>query len=369
MLKWIYRKIAIWSSVCSLFIPSSSFARSEPKAETFPTKAKTIQEPVNQILDRNLLDGILRFKSRRAIGLIMDVNNGEVVALSYITKETPSLVSRKDEIENTSKFRFRDGSVLKLLTIAKALDNHSVRPSDRFHVPKSISAGPFILHDRNSGGQSSNIEDIFIYSSNVGTAMLAKLAGWRNERAFLKTLFENSFSNDVSTLSEPMLYVEDETSTLLASIGHNVFASPFHYVSAIASLVNGGFLVDPTFLKGDLSRRQKVLRDEKTSIEVRKLLQKEFQILPIRSETREDWIGGFSHTAEKMLDEDESSENHLVTSFVGVAPVEVPKYIYLTVFDDPISHIETGGPVSAGENAAPVTRKIIRETESLLKLR
>lgn len=365
-----YRFIFVLSGSFLFSIPCFGSGFSETAQIHSIFSPKTIYECVNQTLDKNLLEGLLNFKAYKAIGLIMDANDGKIIALSYVTEKAPSLISRKDEIKNASEFRFRDGSVLKLLTLAVALDSHSVLPSDRFHIPKSIRVNPFILRDRKSAGRSSSVEDIFIYSSNIGTAILAKKIRWPKERTFLKTLLETSTSNGVSTLTEPLLPVEDETSTLLASIGHNVFATPFHYAAAIASVVNGGFLVHPSFLeRADLSRRQRVLSDENTSIEVRKVLQKKFQSLPMRSETREHWIGGFSNTAEKRLEDGGYSQNHLVTSFVAVAPIDSPKYIFLTIFDEPIPLIQTGGPVSAGENAAPIAQKIIRETESILELR
>jgi len=50
-----------------------------------------------------------------------------------------------------------------------------------------------------------------------------------------------------------------------------------------------------------------------------------------------------------------------MTFFVGVAPIDDPRYLFLTILDEPRGLPETFGFRASGWNAVPVTRQVTGE--------
>jgi cell division protein FtsI (penicillin-binding protein 3) len=77
------------------------------------------------------------------------------------------------------------------------------------------------------------------------------------------------------------------------------------------------------------------------------------------------FVGGKTGTAEKVVN-GRYSKNKNLTTFTAIVPADKPKYVFLTIMDEPQALPETYGFATAGWNAGPVTGNIIERVAPIL---
>jgi cell division protein FtsI (penicillin-binding protein 3) len=138
---------------------------------------------------------------------------------------------------------------------------------------------------------------------------------------------------------------------------------------AVAAPVNGGTLIRPTVFKqsGQASDAagQRVLSSD-TSAKMRYLVRLNAeQGTAKKADVAGYNVGGVTSTAEKVVDE-HYDRNRAITTFTAVFPADKPKYLVMTLLDEPQALRETYGFITAGWNAAPVAAKVIERTAPIL---
>jgi cell division protein FtsI (penicillin-binding protein 3) len=76
-------------------------------------------------------------------------------------------------------------------------------------------------------------------------------------------------------------------------------------------------------------------------------------------------VGGATSTAEKVVN-GQYVRDRVITTFIGVYPADKPKYLVMTMLDEPQALHETLGFITAAWNAAPVAAKVIERTAPIL---
>jgi len=152
------------------------------------------------------------------------------------------------------------------------------------------------------------------------------------------------------------------------SFGQTFKITPLQLVRAIASVVNGGYLLEP-YLVSEIvdAEGNTVLKQEPTVI--RQTISKETSDTMrtlIRSVVTDGTaknasvagfsIGGKTGTSEKIDIKKEGEPEKYVASFLGVAPMESPRYAILIIVDEP-----SGAYVEGSQVAAPVAGKVYSE--------
>ena len=131
---------------------------------------------------------------------------------------------------------------------------------------------------------------------------------------------------------------------------------------AVAGLVNGGTLIAPTFIKGSETEARTLQRNvvkDSSSAALRYLMQLNAIKGSAKRAAIEGYdIGGKTGSAEKVIN-GRYAEGRLLTSFMGIVPADEPKYLFLTMLDEPQALPETAGYATSGWNAVPVTRSIM----------
>jgi cell division protein FtsI (penicillin-binding protein 3) len=138
---------------------------------------------------------------------------------------------------------------------------------------------------------------------------------------------------------------------------------------AVAALSNGGYLITPTFLKRSEDEAKKdaprVIKPE-TSEAMRYLLRLNAETGSAKNiDIKGYYAGGKTGTAEKAIN-GRYVKDRVFTTFTAVFPSDKPKYLYLTVMDEPQPLPETHGYRTAAWNAGAVTGKIMERTGPLL---
>lgn len=279
---------------------------------------------------------------------------------------------------------YEPGSTFKTITLASALEEGAVFLSDSFYCSGSttIKGRTKALHCWKSAGhgQQSTAEALQ-NSCNVAFANIGIRLGGEKLYEYVhkfglteKTGIDlggeaSGIFFDEATLANPDSYA----SLTSAAFGQTFKITPLQLVRAIAAVVNGGYLLEPHVVKEILSPEGEtvetvgatVLRQvisEETSRTMCELLEsvvsqgtaKNAQIAGYR-------IGGKTGTSEKIdvLDENGNPVEDKIVSFVGIAPMDDPKYIVLVALDTPSR--ETGYYISGGQMGAPTVRDVLAD--------
>jgi cell division protein FtsI (penicillin-binding protein 3) len=140
---------------------------------------------------------------------------------------------------------------------------------------------------------------------------------------------------------------------------------------AVGALVNGGMMIPPTFLKRDgaqaLQLATRVIKPE-TSEAMRYVMRLNATKGSASSAAIAGFfVGGKTGTAEKVVNGRYSKTKNL-TTFTAVMPMDKPKYMFLTILDEPQAVEGTYGFTTSGWNAAPTTGNIIERVGPMLGL-
>ncbi len=148
------------------------------------------------------------------------------------------------------------GSTFKALTTAMALDSGKVNINSSFDTRGVLRFGRFTIHDYHATNRVLTVPEIFIHSSNIGSARMALAVGVEGHKAFLKKMGQlDRMRTELPESAEPIVPAQwGELNTITIAFGHGVAVAPLQASAAVGALVNGGNWITPTFLKRDVAR-------------------------------------------------------------------------------------------------------------------
>ncbi|WP_442756915.1 peptidoglycan D,D-transpeptidase FtsI family protein [Methylocystis sp. JAN1] len=320
--------------------------------------------------------GVARFKAKAGAAAIMDVNTGEIIALASLPDYDPNKPTEALDPIHINRMNvgvYEMGSTFKALTIAMALDSGKVNLNSRLDARGALSFGRFKIHDYHAQNRALTVPEVFTYSSNIGTARMAMGQGVEKHKAFLRKMGQlTRMRTELPESAEP-LYPKNwsELNTMTIAFGHGLAVAPLQAMMAVGALMNGGYLMTPTFLKRTPEEAMKdavqVIKPE-TSEAMRYLMRLNAEIgTAKRVDVNGYFVGGKTGTAEKVI-HGHYSKDRLFTTFMAVAPSDKPKYLFLSIMDEPQGLPEDGGHATAAFNAGYVTGRIIERVGPVLGL-
>jgi cell division protein FtsI (penicillin-binding protein 3) len=329
---------------------------------------------VEHALRDELLAARDKFKAVAAAGLVTDVNTGEVVAMVSVPDYDPN--NPREALDPTRINRlttgvFEMGSTFKLLTIAMGLDSGKVTLNSSFDARLPLRYGRFNISDYHPQRRILTVPEIFTYSSNIGTARIALSLGVEHHQWFLRKMGQlDRLRTELPESAEPLVPKRwKEINTVTIAFGHGLSVAPLQAVMAIAALMNGGYLIPPTFLKrspeeaGKLGKR--VVRPE-TSEMMRYLMRLNAERgTAAKANVKGYYVGGKTGTSEKVIN-GRYAKNRLLNSFTAVLPADKPRYLILIMLDEPKAIPGTHGYATSGWNAVPTGGKLIQRIAPLL---
>ncbi len=281
---------------------------------------------------------------------------------------------------------YEPGSTFKVLTMAAALDCGAIDLNTGFHCSgaEQIPGRSQRLHCwRSTGHGSEQTPQALQNSCNIAFAHIAlKLGGQRFYDYIEKFGVLEKTGIDLAGESKGVFFdkalVTDTnkwgTASLTSgSFGQTFKLTPLQLVRAIASVVNGGYLLEPyivsevidadgnTVLKQEPTVLRQVI-SEKTSETMRELIRSVVTEGTAKNAAVAGYdIGGKTGTSEKIdvFDENGQRVQDKIVSFVGIAPMDDPEYIVLVALDTPSR--KTGIYISGGVMAAPTVGAVMED--------
>lgn len=320
-----------------------------------------------------------QYKAKRGAVLVMDVRDGSLLALVSEPSYDPNRYYEAD----VNLFRnwavsdlYEPGSTFKPINVAIALEENAVSISDVFEDQGMIQVGGWPINNfdyKDVGGHGPlSVPQIVMRSSNVGMVHMMERLDPKVYYEWLQKLISQAptgvdLPNDVAgQLKDREQFITAPIEAATTAFGQGGFSlTPLHLLQLQASLANGGTLVTPHVVRGlytsqnELSWRPNLAPSRrvfsaKTAADVLSIMEQVVtdgtgQVAKIPGYR----IAGKTGTAQKA-GAGGYAENGRITSFVGIFPVEMPRYVVLAVIDEPQGDDAYGSTV-----AAPIVKSII----------
>lgn len=333
----------------------------------------TIDQYLQYLTERALDRAYLKWKAKGAWAIIMEPATGKILAVANRPNFDPN--AYEDSPAGTRRNRavtdrYEPGSVFKIISASALLNENLVTPQTPFNCENGeYRYGSRVLHDVHPYGMLS-FADVIVKSSNIGTVKAAALLKPDVFYRYIQ-LFGIAKPTGIDLPGEAAGFIRapsqwSKTSPYNIPIGQEVQVTALQMVTALAVIANGGFLVQPYVIDrvedqaGVLIDQKKprikhqVLRPEAAKI-MRDILVEAVEGGTGKSARIEGVpVGGKTGTAQKILENARGySHSRFMSSFVGFAPADDPKFVMIVVFDDPRPSYY-GGTV-----AAPVFKEVM----------
>ena len=390
----------------------------------------TLDTTVQACLEKQMENAIARYDVQNgAFGLVMNCKTGEILAMAtlgsydpnnYLEIADPDVAAQLEMLEQsylaqtegseayeTGKKAYTEalsaarlkqwrnrvisdgyepGSTFKVLTMAAALDCGAIDLNTSFHCSGSeqIPGRSQLLHCwRSTGHGAEQTPQALQNSCNIAFAHIAlKLGGERFYEYIEKFGILEKTGIDLSGESKGIFFDKSlvtETdkwgtaSLTSGSFGQTFKITPLQLVRAIASVVNGGYLLEPYIVSEIVDADGNTVMQAQPTV-VRQTISKEtsdtmrtlIESVVTEGTAKNASVAGFSiggktGTSEKIdvFDENGQRVQDKIVSFVGIAPMEDPEYIVLVALDTPSR--ETGIYISGGVMAAPTVGAVMAD--------
>jgi cell division protein FtsI (penicillin-binding protein 3) len=323
----------------------------------------TLDTAVQQELEKALEFAVEKNDAKRAVGLIMRVEDGAIVALA----NTPGYDNNRSDDAPLEAQRnrvltdpYEPGSTFKAITVASALEEGAVTEDTTFVVADQIAVADRVIHDsRPHETKVMTTGDVLKESSNVGAIQIgqelggAKLEEYIRRFGFGETTGVDVWGEDAGIVPA----YEDWSGSTIGNIpmGQGLTVTPLQLAAGYATIANGGHRITPHLVEqGGADATGPRVISEDTSAIVRGMLQ---GVVDEGSghyaQTPGYTVAGKTGTSQKVDPETGTYVREYVTSFIGFAPATDPEYVALIAVDEP--QATRWGEVAA----APAFRKVM----------
>jgi cell division protein FtsI (penicillin-binding protein 3) len=331
---------------------------------------------VQSILRQELIGAMNDYHAIAAAGLVMDINTGEILSMVSLPDFDPGRAGTATDDQRFNRDTlgvYEMGSIFKIFNTALALDSGLVHINDTFDTTHSIEIGSHTIRDFEKENRNLNVAEIFTHSSNIGSAHMAQRFGGVRQREFFARLgLTDKLSLELPEVGAPLLpsaHDWSESTTMTAAFGHGIAVNIVQMAGAVATIVNDGHPIHPTMLKMNSPPEQdpSSVISPHTSALVRGLM----RLVVTRGTAKKADVNGFmvggkTGTADKLDANHHYASNARLSSFIGLFPINSPKYLVYALLDDPKGNAKTYGFATGGWVAAPVINRVVAQMGPLL---
>lgn len=344
----------------------------------------TIDLRIQQVVERELAQAMLKYEADQALAIAMNPNTGEILALSSFPTYDPANYSEVEPAiynRNLPVFMtYEPGSTFKIITLASALEEGVVDlEKDRFYDQgHTMVEGARLRCWKRQGHGDQSFLQVVENSCNPGFVELGQRVGAKKLLEYIKTFgFGEKTGSKIAGEASGILFSEKAFGPVehaTTSFGQGIAVTPIQQVQAVAATINGGQLYQPyvvskisaengdTLLENSPILKRTVI-SEKTSSTIRNALESVVANGSGRQAYRDGLrIGGKTGTAQKV-ENGRYKEGDYIVSFIGFAPVDNPEIVIYVAIDHPKSQLQFGSVI-----AAPIVGQIIEDVAPLLNI-
>lgn len=339
----------------------------------------TIDAALQQIVERELQAGIVRTNAKRGMAVMMDPENGAILAMASAPTFDPNnfgSFTQSTWRNQPVMDAYEPGSTFKMVTLAAALEAHKVDLLQTFFCGNgSIVLFGTKINDHKSFGNLT-VREIIAKSSNIGAIHLGRAAGTERLYGTIEAFgFGRNTGIDLPSENPGLLRPLEKWSPITpayVSFGQGISITALQLTNAFAAIANGGRLLRPYVVSAvgnrpaDRALRTQVLKLPISPASVR-LVRSSLESVVLEGTAKQAGIPGYraagkTGTAQKA-GKGGYLANRYVSSFVGFAPVENASFVLAVVLDEPWPAYH------GGDAAAPIFGKIASQALLYLGVR
>lgn len=361
----------------------SGIEKTIPKSKILHEDIKlSIDIAVQFHLEDQIAKGMDLYNAESGFGIVLNANNGQIIASASLPTFDPNVIGKNYTDSAVKKSTFNQvlqgsyelGSVMKIMTLAMGLESSKIDLSDKFNdnICIKIAANRCLNNYRNQSSENLiNSVDCLVRSSNRCMAQIAMRVGKENQKSFLQKVgLLDEYLLEVHETGSPILPERwTNNSMITISFGQGLSVVPLSFSSSVATMVNGGYRIQPSLNYYNNPIKEKRVISEITS---KKLVYAMRQVVKYGSGKKADVEGyaviGKTGTADIPCNGSyEGCGNR--TSFVGAFPGWDPKYVILISYEKPKENHARGiMGGSSYHNAGPTAGEVIRLIAPILNI-
>ena len=315
----------------------------------------TIKDDVNRIVEKHLAAGMREYAAIGAAALVMNAKTGEVIASVSLHPDSGVSYNR------VTKGIYEFPSVMQLSTLAMALQTKRISVDSYFDVSRPLRIKKFKFD-----GQKTilTLSEILTFQSKTALGRIAMKVGPSYQKLFVRSLGLNDENGE---LTKPIFSKNTSPlNTVANGYGAGIAFTPLHAASAIATLTSeDGRVVNPVFDKSKISKGFSII-DPAVSRSLRSLLRLNSE-KSITLDLATPQSVGLASSTNKVINGKYNSD-HVITTMIAILPYDHPKYVFLTLLDDP-KIIDGGRRYPAGSfSSGDITAKILKDVAADLMM-
>lgn len=340
----------------------------------------TIDRSVQYAVEEHLQRAVSEYGARSGTIIVMDPRTGAVRALANYPCFSPYDFYDADEsllVNPATGQQYEPGSVMKVVTMASALDSGTVTPQSTYHDSGILEVGGHRTYnwDRSAPG-TTDMTTLLARSLNVGAATLATWMGPETYYAYMER-FGFGRPTGIDVMSEaggtmPLPGSELWTESYIATnaYGQGIAVTPIQMITAVAALANGGRLMQP-YIVQEIHAGDRVYRQEPnvSSRPVGEEAAQQLNAMAVAAVSREVdsaqvegyTIAGKTGTAE-IPEGGVYLSDATIGSFIGWLPADDPEVVVLVKLD------RTTSSPWGSQTAAPTFAELVEELVVMLDI-
>jgi len=344
------------------------------------TVHRDLQAKVESILD----DALSNYGAENGTIIVMDPRNGEILAMAATPRMNLndygnyfSLYDNGSQYNRSIGMAYEPGSVLKVLTMAAALDSGTVRPDTPFLDTGSIQVGGITIQNwnRDAWGQQ-NMLGCLQHSLNVCLAWVSTQMGSQSFYGYMERFgLGHQTGIDLAGEAVGRLKVPGDTDWYPVDLGTNAFGqgvsvTPMQMLMAVSAIANEGRMVTPHVLYSMLRDGHQYnvpsqYAGSPISAETAHTLT-ELLAVSLEGESSQALLAGYrlaGKTGTAQIPTNFGYDaTHTNVSFVGWGPVDDPQFMVYIWLQKPSASIWSS------ETTAPVFSQVAEQTVIMLNI-
>lgn len=337
----------------------------------------TIDIDIQKALERELEVANNKYNPDEALGIVIDPNSGELLALASLpTFDSNNYKDYDVEVINRNLpiwKNYEPGSTFKILTLSAALEEKKINLfEDHFYDSGHIKVASARINCwKHEGHGSETFLQVVQNSCNPGFVVMGQKLGKDKLYEYVEKFgFTSKTGIDLNGEATGIMFKKEKIGPVeqaTISFGQGISVTPIQQVVGVSSAINGGTLYKPYILKyiTESNTNNIVMENKKTEVrktiseETSKLVRETLESVVSEGTGKNAFIenyrvGGKTGTAQKVKDGMYMTNNY-ITSFIGFFPADNPKYLVYIAIDNAKGVTQYGGTI-----AAPIAKNVMK---------
>ena len=355
----------------------------DPVAVTKPVKGQdvtlTIDAAVQHVCEKALMKSIEKFKALRGAVIVVNPNNGEILAYAVYPYFDPNNFKSATSFQTknwTLTDVFPPGSTFKTITVASAMELGKVNRYTKVHNTGKIKVGWWTIknYDYNRHPNPGMIDLVYLFehSSNVGSVLVAQMMDKNEYYGMLKKFgFGQKTGIDLPGESVGLLKPAakwDASDHASMGYGYGSSVTAIQMVAAVSAIANGGTWITPHVIK--YSPEEEAIKIKKVQVmtpehahEITALLTESINRGKTAVKMDNFNVAAKTGTSIKPKENGAGYTNKLYTSIVGYLPSSNPQVLIYVIVDS-----AQGGEIWVNTVATPIFIEIATQITHILNL-